>query len=278
MERDSDISPERLPLRLQLMRLQTFANSIHPLALILTQIDDLLKIEKTYSKCVQKLNLLERTSTAVLPFLRFPKLIKNQIEDLLNEIDSRTREWTKRIYRPHYPSIPSFSDIKKTQKSMLSLQSSIGSTLVPAHEIMNASSLRAILWALLLALWERVRERRGGLSCILMDDPQAVFDQNNALTFTSNIPELSAAGMRTIIASHDQTFIYKILATARAKQEPSLTRYDISPISSSKMIASLTPKIKEIENKHTAWKEDENNKTLATDFIDSVRIYFESTL
>jgi len=54
-----------------------------------------------------------------------------------------------------------------------------------------------------------------------------------------------------------------------------LVRYDIFSISSLKVVASLISGIEEIESKCAAWKEDENNKVLAVDFIDSVRVYFE---
>jgi len=54
------------------------------------QVDGLLKIEEAYSKCVQRLSLLEWVSAAVLSFLWFPKLVRDQVEGLLNEIDSRT--------------------------------------------------------------------------------------------------------------------------------------------------------------------------------------------
>lgn len=266
------------PARLQLERLKAFAEGVRPFALLLEQVGSLIKVETTYRKCVERKVLLERASAAIFPFLQFSKMVRDQVEGLLKEVEKQTEGWMKKIYRPHYSSVPTFAGVENAQGAILSLHSSIGSTLAPAQEVMNTSSLRAMLWAFLFALWERVKDRRGGLSCMLMDDPQSVFDSNNALTFASSIPELVAIGVRPIISSYDSTFLNRIAAASSIKKVSSLSRWDISPVSSSKPSASLIPSVEDIKVKRDTWRTDVDNKMLAVDFIDSVRVYIETSL
>jgi hypothetical protein len=79
------------------------------------------------------------------------------------------------------------------------LRAGIGDMQVPAHRIMNASLLRARVWAFVFSLWERFRSNIGGIDCMLLDDPQAHFDPINAENLAAAIPQMPANGMRPLI-------------------------------------------------------------------------------
>ena len=151
---------------------------------------------------------------------------------------------------------------------------------VPAYKIMNASQLRACVWAFVFSLWERVRSRIGGLDCILLDDPQYHFDPINAENLGAAIPAMPAHGMKPIITSNDYRFLAGIRDKLpnRSTLSPSWRALVMNPISSSRLTAGVSPDVEEIYERQKDWRADDNNEGKARKFVSTVRIYVENRL
>ena len=210
----------------------------------------------------------------------FENLVFQQVSGLISALDKGTLNWLQRIYRPHYRGGPDYSGFDPGEQRGIGLQAGIGGMRVPAYKIMNASQLRACVWAFVFSLWERVRSRIGGLDCILLDDPQNHFDPINAENLGAAIPEMSTHRMRPIITSNDYRFLAGIRDKLpnRSTGSPSWRALVINPISSSRLTAGVSPHVDEIYERREDWRADENNEDKARRYVRTVRVYVENRL
>ncbi len=151
---------------------------------------------------------------------------------------------------------------------------------VPAHQVMNASLLRACVWAFLFSLWGHVRSQSGGLDCLLLDDPQTHFDPINSENLASAILTMPAASMHPIITSNDSRFVASVQdkLPARAADSPTWTALRLDPVSSSRMTASTSSAVEEIRERRDRWREDRNSTPKAQEFVERVRVDAENRL
>lgn len=275
-----ETQPDKLPLREQIETLRMCVENTAPIVSLLRQLDELETTRKQYAALMARLGLIDRAADAMEEFAGFEALVFQQVSGLIQILDRGTKEWLGRIYSPHYRSGPSYSGFDATEEKGIGLRAGIGDMQVPAHEIMNASLLRACVWAFVFSLWERVRSNAGGIDCMLLDDPQTHFDPINAENLAAAIPQMPAQGMRPVITSND----YRFLAAIRDKlprqstNVPSWHALVINPISSSRLTAALSPAVEEIFELQKDWQADENNAAKAQQFVSKVRLYVENRL
>ena len=276
----SDLPACDLPLRDQINALRLCVTNTTPILSLLRQLDELEATRKAYASLTRRLASLERAAAAVDLFAEFPNLVFRQVSGLISELDHGTRHWLNKIYRPHYVGGPAYSGFDATDEKGLGLRAGIGDMQVPAHEIMNASQLRACVWAFLFSLWERVRTNLGAIDCILLDDPQNHFDPINAENLAAAIPVMPTHGIRPLVTSHDYRFLSAIREKlpSQSVAVPSWSAQVINPISSSRLTAGLSPSVDEVHERRRAWKRDENDEAKARQFVSSVRIYIENRL
>jgi|GEM_PF-1487049 len=281
----SDIAQEnqdvsRLPLRHQIVALQQAVDSSQPILALLRQLNELETIRQAWAKANKRHKLLQRAAEAVQQFASFPALVHHQVEGLLQVLDARTKAWLDMIYRPHYVGGPSYLGLDPSRTHGVGLYAGLGQLRVHAHEVMNLSQLRACVWAFVFSLWERIRDRAGVLDVLLLDDPQTYFDPINIENLAAAIPSLVQAGMRPIVTSNDARFLaaVKDKLPRVSSGSPSWTMLQISPISSSRLTAALTPAVEEVFERRDVWRADEGDVAKAQAFVERVRIHIENRL
>ena len=277
---EKEWKPQQASLREQIERIRRGVQNAIPIVSLIRQLDDLEGIRQEWEAQANRLTLLTRAAVAVEPYLEFPELVYQRVSGLIETLDRETAVWLDRIYRPHYSGGPAYGGFEPGEVNKFGLRAGIGDLRVPAHQVMNASLLRACVWAFLFALWEHVRRQSGCVSCVLLDDPQTHFDPINSENLAAAVPHMPTHGMRPLIASNDVRFIASIQdkLPSSATSSPTWTAQRIDPISSSKLTASLSPAIEEIREKRTRWKEDDNNVPKAQDFVKCVRVDIENRL
>lgn len=272
--------PEQASLREQIESIRRAVQNAMPVVSLIRQLDNLESVRQEWGVQACRLLLLARAATAVEPYLALPELVYERVSGLIETLDRDTADWLGRIYRPHYRGGPAYGGIEPGEDSRFGLQAGIGDLRVPAHQVMNASLLRACVWAFLFALWEHVRKHTGSVSCVLLDDLQTHFDPINSENLAAAVPQMPAHGMRPIIVSNDVRFVASIQdkLPSCATSGPTWTAQRIDPVSSSKLAASLSPAIEEIREKRDRWKEDDNNAPKAQEFVKCVRVDMENRL
>ncbi len=268
------------PLRHQISALEQAVTSSKPIIQLLRQLREIEQARLRWVKANTREALLERAARAAKDFTRLPGLVHHQVEGLLAVLDAKTTEWLKVIYQPHYVGGPAYVGLDPSRTQGVGLYAGLGSIRVHAHEVMNSSHLRACVWAFVFSLWERIRERAGGLDVLQLDDPQTYFDPINTEHLAAAIPLLVKVGMAPIVTSNDNRFIAAVKAALPklSSGTPSWSMLQLSPISNSRLTAALTPSLEEVSERRIAWKADESDVPKAQEFVLRVRLYLESKL
>jgi SOS-response transcriptional repressor LexA len=246
----------------------------------------LLQIEgtcETWAKARVRIKKLARAAKAVEPFKRFPDLVHDQVTGLVVDLQQQAATWSQRMYKAHFVQAPEYAGLDPAKSDGFTFLAAQGRHLVEAHHVMNASALRAYLSAFVLALWQQVWSRSGGISTILMDDPQDLLDPGNVANLAATVPSLIAEGMNPLIVSNDFGFIPAIEAFVAARKGLAGTVqtdvWEFSAISTSKCTVSLAPVSNEIRICGERWqKTDPNDVVLARGFVHPVRVRIEIKL
>ncbi|MCR9137174.1 MAG: AAA family ATPase [Alphaproteobacteria bacterium] len=272
--------PAEEPLREQIGAIRRAVQNAIPLVSLIRQLDELELVRQGWQSEEDRLKMLARAADAAEPFLEFPGLVYERVSGLIETLNRDTLAWLGKLYRSHYNGGPSYGGFEPGEDSGFGLRAELGDMRVPAHQVMNASLLRACVWAFLFALWEHISKQAGGLSCVLLDDPQTHFDPINSENLAAAIPLMPGHNMRALIASNDVRFVAAIQdkLPSRATDAPTWTALRLDPVSSSKLTATLSPALEEIREKRDRWREDENDTVKAQEFVKCVRVDIENRL
>ena len=271
---------EALPLRTQLEAIRLCIANAAPIVSLLRQLDELEITRKEFAALRVRLAKIDRAGNALECFACFEDLVYQQVTGLIADLNQGTQNWLQKIYRPHYHGGPGYSGFNVAEDKGIGLRAGLGGIQVPAHKIMNASQLRACVWAFAFSLWERVRVRMGGIDCLLLDDPQVYFDPQNAENFGAAIPEMPRHHMKPIVTSND----YRFLAGVRDKLSTTSDGYRswrdfvMNPISRSRLTATVSVDLTEIHKQREIWQADVDNESKARSFVIAIRTYVENRL
>ncbi len=270
------------PLRTQIEILRRYAQAAQAFGAIQRQLEQITTSCRGWSEACERIKKLARAAQAIEPFRTFPDLVQGQIGQLINDLNDQATSWANHMYRAQYIGAPSYAGLHPDQGETFNLLAARGRHRVSAHHVMNASALRAFLWAFVLALWAQIWERSGGIACLLMDDPQDLLDPANVANLASSIPNMIEAGMNPLLASNDFSFLTNVQNYVRAakggSQAYSAGVFEFSAISSSKATASLSPILDDLHDRCRRLEDDENNPDLVRSFVYPVRVRIETKL
>ncbi|WLB24499.1 hypothetical protein QIH95_51105 (plasmid) [Bradyrhizobium japonicum] len=280
---ETDVPASQRAVAGQLSVLNTYLEAATAFAGVRRQLGQFkLTCEKWKAAC-ERIEKLARAAKAAEPFTRFPALVHDQVAGLILDLDSQATAWSQRMYKAQFLQAPVYAGLDPAKSDGFTFLAAQGKHLVEAHHVMNASALRAYLSAFVLALWQQVWARFGGISTILMDDPQDLLDPGNVANLAATVPHLIAADMSPLIVSNDFGFIPTIEAFVSAHNTTTPGRRtevgEFSAISTSKCTVSLAPVADEARLRGEHWqKTDPNDVTLARAFVHPVRVRIEIKL
>jgi hypothetical protein len=236
-----------------------------------------------WTKVRDRIDKLERAARAVEPFKSFPGLVHDQVAGLISDLQEKATLWSRRMYKAHFLQAPEYAGLDSAKSDGFTFLAAHGRHLVEAHYVMNSSALRVFLSAFVLALWQQIWSRSGGISVFLMDDPQDLLDPGNIANLASTVPSLIAEGINPIIVSNDFLFVPAIEAFVAAdphgKGSVRTETWEFSAISTSKCTVSLAPVADEVRVRCAIWqKGDPNDVGLSREFVHPVRVRIEIKL
>jgi hypothetical protein len=278
---EDDIAANRRTIESQLVVLRSYLEAATLLAAIRRQLKQIKDTCDHWTKAKDRIAKLERAAKAVEPFKDFADLVHDQVAGLISDLQQQADAWARYMYKPHFLQAPEYAGLDPARGDGFTFLAAQGKHLVEAHHVMNASALRAYLSAVVLALRQQVWTRVGGLSVVLMDDPQDLLDPGNVANLAATVPHLIAAGMNPLIVSNDFGFIPAIEAFVGAHTSLSgrTELWEFSAISTSKCTVSLAPVVDEVRTRCDQWqKTDVNDVTLAREFVHPVRVRIELKL
>lgn len=280
---ETDLAANLRSIDGQLTVLKAYRDAATIFAGLRRQLAQIKETCEKWAKLKVRIEKLARAAKAVEPFVRFPTLVHDQVAGLITALDTQASAWAQHMYRAQFLQAPAYAGLDPAKTDGLGLLASQGKHLVEAHHVMNASALRAYLAAFVVALWQQVWDRAGGLTTLLMDDPQDLFDPSNVANLAATVPHLLAAQMNPLIVSNDFGFIPAIEGFVTAHKAGGASyrfeTWEFSAISTSKCTASLAPVADEARTRWEHWqKTDVNDVALARAFVHPVRIRIETKL
>jgi AAA domain-containing protein len=280
--KDASISANHRSVAAQFRLLETYLESARTFAGIRRQLAQIKDTCGKWKKSHERIGKLARAAEAVKVFTEFPKLVHDQVGGLIADLESQASAWAQRMYKAQFVQAPSYAGFDAERTDGLNFLASQGNHLVEAHHIMNASALRVYLSAFVLALWQQIWSRSGGISTVLMDDPQDLLDPGNVANLAATVPHLLDAGIHPLIVSNDFGFIPTIESFVAAHPTIGSAKrtgvWEFSAISRSKCTASLAPVADEVRERRDRWKADPNDVALARAFVHPVRVRIEMKL
>ena len=267
---------EKITLTGKLLDLEATVNAAEPVSNALDQCSRLKKHLKARRAAEKRLKEYAIASKALGNLAGLGKLADEQVDQLRKTLSADAATWRSRIYLGAYPDTAhQLVDAGMGRKGELDLMVQSGGVSAPAQHVTNASALRASLVAFFLAFWIYVLKERGGLTTLLLDDPQELLDDENRERLAAALSPLAAEGAQLLVTAHDVRFCGRV---SRLPIPGSIQYLEVHPATRQQPVVRTTPLLAEIKERKTRFEDDPNAEEPARAFADGCRVFFETKL
>jgi hypothetical protein len=267
---------ERTSLTGKLLDLNVMVKAAEPVSEALVQCSRLQHHLKARRTADRRLGEYAVASAALENLAGLGQLADEQVDQLRKILRKDAAVWRPRIYLGAFPdTVHELVDTSMGRKGELDLVVQAGGVSAPAQHVTNASALRASLVGFFLAFWEHVIKERGGLSTLVLDDPQELLDDENRERLAAALSSLVAASAQLIVASYDPRFCARV---SRLQIPGGVEHLEVHPATRQQPLIRTTPPLPVIEQRRRRFDEDTNAEEPARDFADGCRVFFEAKL
>lgn len=265
----------------RLVALDRMVKSTEPLTTALSKVKMMTEKLTERRQKEDRVALYSRTAEAIQELLSLDDLVERQVSFLIHKLLSATLTWRNAFYVPAFADAPKVIDTDVGTDGSLAIDAATEGTKASAHHISNASDLRATLLSFLIAFWQHLQEVRGGLSLLLLDDLQELFDRENRRRVANTVPAIVEIGGRVIVTTNDNAFGRRVTASAAETIGlDKVARRRIHPLNASRQHIELGKFREAIDTKRRAFEHPDNKNEAqpARDYIKDLRIYLENRL
>jgi hypothetical protein len=269
-------SAEKLTLTGKLLDLDATVKAAKPVSNALLQCGRLKQHLKARRDAEKRLAEYAAASAALTNLAALGQLADAQVNHLRKALRKEAAVWRSRIYLGAFPDTAhQLVDTGMGRKGELDLVVETGGVSAPAQHVTNASALRASLVAFYLAFWEYVLKERGGLTLLVLDDPQELLDDENRERLAAAMAPVMNAGAQLMLTSYDPRFCARV---ARLAVTGGLEHLEVHPATRQQPVVRLTPPLPVIEGRKARFDADRNAEEPARDFADGCRVFLEAKL
>lgn len=272
---------EKWPLCQRLAALDRMVKSVTPLAEALGKVETMTKKLADRRKKEARIELYKRAANAIQSLIGLSKLVEAQVAFLMGKLSTETVKWKEGFYVPAFKDAPQMVNTDVGSDGSLVLEAEAEGTRALAQHISNASDLRATLLAFLLAFWQYLLDTRGGLSLLLLDEPQELFDKPNRRRVANSVPTIIENGGRVVVTTYDHGLARRTVASSVERLgSDNIDHRSIHPLNANRPHIELGYFAEEIEKKRRAFEDpkNENEHQPARDYVKQLRIYIENRL
>ena len=267
---------EKLTLTGKLLDLDATVKAAKPVSDAMLQCGRLKQHLAARRTAEKRLGEYASASAALGNLLTLGDLADEQVNQLRKALRTEAAAWRSRIYLGAFPDTAhELVDTGMGRKGELDLVVETGGVSAPAQHVTNASALRASLVAFYLAFWEYVLKERGGLTTLVLDDPQELLDDENRERLASALAPVMAAGAQLIVTSYDPRFCARV---ARLQVAGGIEHLEVHPATRQQPFVRTTPPLPVIEQRKDRFDADKNAEEPARDFADGCRVFLEAKL
>ena len=277
----SELQRSEWPLADLLSELSSIVRGAAPLGDAILKLQRLGELLLEGRKKENRIDLYKVAAESIQGLLALDSLVEKLVGFLMKTLQSETMRCKECLYKPAFMDAPKVVSTDVQTDGSLSISAELGGTVASARHISNSSDLKATLLALLISFWKYLLDKRGGLSLLLFDDLQELFDPENRRRVANEIPNWVKEGARPIITTNDSRFRQRmqdsaagILRGARADHR------QIHPPKANRDHIELGRFKEEIQTKREEFvsSENRNKHQPARDYINYLRIYLENHL
>jgi len=204
------------------------------------------------------------------------RLADEQVQELRRSLSGEAALWRSKIYLGAFPaSAQELVDTPMGRNGELGISVKVGGYSAPAQHVSNASALRANLVAFFLAFWAYVTEQRGGITTLLLDDPQELLDEENRDRLAGALLDVVSQGAQLIVTSYDSRFCSR---ASRLQVPGGVIHFGVYPATDIQPVIRLCQPLSEIEKRRQAFEADVNNEECGRNFVDACRVFLEAKL
>jgi hypothetical protein len=280
-ETTQEREPGSMPLSDCLHALDKLNKSTVPFREAQLKVLALRRIIESRRRKQRRIRLYARAGKAIEELLKLDKLVVLQVDSLMRTLSDDIKRWREKMYCVARVGVPEVAGTDIGPNGSLLLEAEVGGTKASARHISNASDLRATLFAVLISFWRHLTEERGGLSLILLDDLQELFDKPNRDRIARSIRDIADMGGRLVITANDPGFGREVADSCKGLLDGTgLDRRQIHALNAVRPCIELGKFREEIDAKRAEFErsENQNEDQPARDYIKDLRIYIENRL
>ncbi len=272
---DGDADADRAIGR-RLTSLLRIVEGVAPLNLASEQVRRMEAARKDYDAKKVRIAACTRAVTALNLLVPLGGLAQTQVDTLRRKLHIRSEHWRRAIFRNATTFAPDLIDTDMTARGVLDLKAGREGVAAPAQHISNASALRGALFGFFLAFREHVLATRGGLSLLILDDPQELLDHDNRQRLAHGLAAVAEAGAQLLITTHDRRFARSVVAENRMADR--VQHLSVHAVNSVHPTLSLSPTIEEIDRRRLAFINNPDSTVAAQDYASDLRVFIEARL
>ncbi len=264
-----------------LVALDNMVKSTTPLTAALSEVKSMTETLQQRREKENRISRYSKTAEAIQELLSLDNLVEKQVASLLQKLLSGTQKWRNNFYSPAFVDAPEVTDTDVKTDGSLEMSAAADGTKASAYHISNASDLRATLLSFLITFWQHLLETRGGLSLLLLDDLQELFDRYNRRRVANTIPLLVDKGGRIIVTTNDTVFGRDVTDSANGIiGSEKIDRRRIHTLNAVRQHIELGKFRDAIDKKRNVFERPKhrNEDQPARDYINNLRIYLENRL
>ena len=269
------------PLSKRLLALKRTVKSADPLTISLEKVNGMSDKLKARRALENRVALYGRAASCIVELISIGKLVDTQVATLMMTLSSSTSKWKEKLYSPAFTDTPKVVSTDVRTDGSLAIDAEARGTRASAYEVSNASDLRATLLAFLLSFWKYLLDKRGGLSLLLLDDLQELFDKENRRRVANTIPEIVTEGGRVIATTNDHDFGRRVNeSSANLLEKDSVDRRCVHPLNAIRNHIELGIFLEKVHKRRGAFKDPQNDNDhgIAQFYVNNLRIYLENRL
>ncbi|MDP8256531.1 MAG: AAA family ATPase [Candidatus Alcyoniella australis] len=261
----------------QLQKLNEMVKHAEPLKECIRDVDELRRTWEDRKSIVQLKERYRRAAIAVEELTGLRELVEGTIQSLLSTLDEQTRIWKKALFLPAIRGAPCLAKTSVSAKGALAVSVESEGSYALGEHVCNSSDLRATLLAFLLAFREHLLEKRGGLSLLLLDELQELFDPHNRRRVARTIATLVEKESQIVVTTNNNNFAWDIKSKAG---RDCVDHRCIHPLNRVRSCLSLGLTLEDVKSKLRAFEnpENKNKDKPAQKYLNCLRIFLENQL
>jgi len=272
----TDPSQKRISIGSSLERLDFIVKGVAPISAAISLCQRLANGLVSFDRAQARLLAYKQAIKAIVAIVPVGALAQVQVEGLRRTLHGRAEYWRNQLYQNATTFAPQPQDSGMNARGVIDIHVGRGSVLAPAQHVSNASALRAALTGFYLAFREHVLKSSGGITTLILDDPQDLLDYDNRQRLARAVARIASDGSQILVTTHDRGFARTLVAEGRTADL--IAHRAVHPVNDSRQTLQVSLAVEELDRKRSAFVSNRDSASHAQDYANEARIFIEARL